>query len=130
MSLAWIKIFLVVSGVYDGVLGIVFFLIPATLYRFFAVTPPNHYAYVRFPALLLILFGVMFLRAAADPVGRRDVLLYGAGLKISYCAVVFWYQFRHAIPSIWIPFAYFDLAFLALFLLAWKATARPAQATA
>lgn len=130
MSLGWIKTFLVVSGLYDGILGIVFALIPATLYRVFAVTPPNHYAYVRFPALLLIVFGVMFLRAAADPVGRRDVLLYGAGLKISYCAVVFWYEFRHAMPSIWIPFAWLDVAFLILFLVAWKATARPVSVAA
>ncbi|MFP5237279.1 MAG: hypothetical protein ACLGSD_15380 [Acidobacteriota bacterium] len=128
MSFGWIKAFLVVSGIYDGVLGVVFFLIPATLYHFFAIAPPNHYAYVRFPALLLILFGAMFLRAAADPLGRRDVLLYGAGLKISYCAVVFWYEFRHAIPSIWIPFAWLDLAFLLLFLLAWRATAGAARA--
>lgn len=130
MSAGWIKPFLVVSGLYDLILGIMFALIPATLYHTFAVTPPNHYAYVRFPALLLILFGTMFLRAAGDPVGRRDVLLYGAGLKISYCAVVFWYQFRHAMPSIWIPFAWLDMAFLILFLVAWRATARSAPLAA
>jgi hypothetical protein len=130
MTARWVKIFLIVCAVYDGVIGAISFLVPRSLFHIFAVTPPNHWGYIRFPALLLIIFAAMFLRAAADPVARRDVILYGAALKLSYCGVVFWYQFRGNVPAIWVPFAYADLVFLVLFLLAWKTTAPSAKSAA
>lgn len=124
MSIRWIKILLVVCGVYDLLLGLVVTVAPAAFFRIAGVTPPNHYGYVQFPALLLIIFGAMFLRAAADPVGRRDVIVYGMALKASYSGLVFWYQLHGGVPALWIPWAWADLAFLVLFLLAWRSVRR------
>ena len=67
----------------------------------YGVEPPNHMAYVQFPALLLVLFAIMFYRIAMDPVRNRDLILYGCGLKISYCSLAFWYMFTTGIPSMW-----------------------------
>lgn len=127
MTAKWVKSFLVVCAIYDGVIGLALALVPALVFGMFHTALPNHLGYIRFPALLLIIFAAMFLRGAADPAARRDVICYGAGLKISYCALVFWYQFRGDVPAMWVPFAWADLVFLILFLLAWKSTAPSAQ---
>jgi hypothetical protein len=120
----WIRILLIVCGIYDGLLGIVVVIAPGALYRIFNVTPPNHYGYVQFSALMLIIFGVMFLRAAADPVGRREFIAYGIALKASYSGLVFWYQLHGGVPKLWIPWAWADLVFLVLFFMAWRQVAR------
>lgn len=124
MSIFWIKVVLIVCGIYDGLLGIVFFLVPATVFRVAGVTPPNHYGYVQFPALLLVIFGVMFLRTAVDPVAKREQIVYGMALKASYFGLVFWYQFHGGIPALWLPWAWADLAFFLLFLASWRSVSR------
>lgn len=115
----WIRWVFAGSALYDGVLGLVFLFAAARLFEAFRVTPPNHFGYVQFPALLLIIFAGMFAQIAADPLRRREWIPYGAGLKIAYCTVVFYHYILGSIPFIWVPFAYADLAFLALFILAW-----------
>jgi hypothetical protein len=114
----------VIAAVYDGILGLAFLLLPTQLFRLFDVTLPNHLGYVRFPAILLILFAAMFFQIAADPSGRRQMMPYGMGLKLAYCAVVFGYAVTGGIPFMWIPWAWADLAFLVLFVVAWRETAQ------
>ena len=89
------------------------------------VTPPNHPGYIRFPALILIIFGALFFQIAADPVRSRGLIWYGVALKVSYSGVVFWYQTHGGLPHFWVTFAWFDVAFLILFLLALR-TPKPA----
>jgi len=128
MNLKSIKTLYIVAGLYDGILGIAFFLMPAQIFAFYHVTPPNHLAYVQFPALLLMVFAVIFFRIAANPIRNRDQILYGCGLKISYCLMAFGYQITEGIPSMWIPWAWFDLAFLFLFITSWSSLAKQEQA--
>jgi hypothetical protein len=130
MSIGWIKVVLLVSGLYDGLVGVVFFLVPAALFRMAEVTPPNHFGYVQFPALLLIIFAAMFLRAARDPVAGRETLLYGMALKASYSGLVCWYQFHGGVPMLWIPWAWTDAAFFILFLVGWRQVSRRSQGDA
>ena len=122
-----IRALFVVAGLYDGILGLAFVFFPAAIFAHYGVTPPNHYAYVQFPALLLIVFAAMFFRIATDPVRHRELILYGCGLKLSYCGLAFWYQLQTGIPAMWIPWAWADLGFLALFVWAWAVTGRPAK---
>jgi hypothetical protein len=79
-------------------------------------------AYVQFPALLLLIFAAMFFRIASDPVRHRDLIPYGIALKVSYCSVAFWYYFTSVISNMWMPWAYADLVFLVLFIIAWIKT--------
>jgi hypothetical protein len=123
MSKLWIKVLFTIGGIYDALLGAAFLFCGAAIYHVTGVTPPNHFGYIQFPALLLIIFGVMFLRVAADPVKNRDLMLYGVALKASYSGVAFWHQLHGGIPTLFIPWAWADLVFLVLFLLAWKQTA-------
>jgi hypothetical protein len=118
----WIKVLFIIGGLYDGILGIAFLIIPGRLFQMFDVPPPNHFGYVKFPALLLIVFALMFFEIAGDPVKFRALIPFGIGLKIAYCSTVFWYDLTSGIPSMWMPWAWADLVFIALFLYALRAT--------
>jgi hypothetical protein len=61
----------------------------------------------------------MFLAVAINPSRNRNLIPYGALLKVSYCAVVFYHWLAGGIPDMWKPFAFCDLVFLALFILAY-----------
>jgi len=115
----WRKWLFTVAAIYDGLFGLIFFFFWRDVYRHFNVTPPNHEGYVKFPALLLIIFGAMFLQIARDPDRHRNLIAYGIALKVAYAGLVFWYQLTTpGIPAMWIPWAWADLVFLVLFVLA------------
>lgn len=114
----WIKPFFVVAGLYDAILGLLFLIIPLQLFKIANISPPNHTGYVQFPALLLIIFAIMFFNIAKDPISNKNLIMYGILLKLSYCSIVFTYKIMGQMPWMWMPFAYFDLAFLAVFIIA------------
>jgi hypothetical protein len=122
METRWLKPLFIIAGFYDAILAVAFLLFAPRIFQAFGVEPPNHIAYIQFPALLLIVFSIMFFRIASDPVRHRDLILYGIGLKISYCLTAFGHQLATGIPSMWIPWAWADLVFLALFIYAWRIT--------
>ena len=74
---ALLKPFFILAALYDAILGIAFLFFSAAIFQAFGVTPPNHLAYVQFPALLLLVFAAMFYRVATDPVRNRELILYG-----------------------------------------------------
>lgn len=121
MSKTWMKPLFLIAAFYDGILALIFLVAHESVFAFFEVTPPNHPAYVAFPALLLLIFSVMFLQIAKDPVRNRGLILYGMGLKVSYAGLAFWYQITMGIPSMWVPWAWFDLVFLVAFAIAYRA---------
>lgn len=126
MNGSWRKWLFYVAAIYDGVLGLTFVLFWPAVFRLFDVTPPNHGGYVQFPALLLIVFAFLFLRIARDPDANRGLIGYGIGLKAAYSGLVFGYQIMTGVPPMWIPWAWLDLAFLVLFVLARRpAAVRP-----
>jgi hypothetical protein len=127
MKTKWIRWFFGLAALYDGVLGALFLAAAPWLFELVKVTPPNHYGYVQFPALLLLVFAMMFARIACNPQRHRELMLYGAGLKAAYCGVVLYHYFLGNIPWVWVPFAYADLAFLVLFLVAWMQTQPPSN---
>lgn len=120
MSTKWMKIAFGVSAVYDGILGLAFLFLGPMIFDSFGIERPNHLGYVHFPSLLLLVFALMYWRIASDPVKFRHLIPYGIGLKVSYCIVVFYHWLTAGIPVMWIPFAWLDLAFLILFIQAWR----------
>ena len=70
-------------------------------------------------AATVVIFAAMFFRIAMDPVRFRELILYGVGLKVAYCSLVFKYAITEDVPAMWIPWAWLDLVFLVVFLLAW-----------
>ena len=124
MRLKWIKTLFVICGLYDGLLGLLFFFGHERIFALFGVEPANHPAYVEFPAILLVVFGAMFLHISTDPVRLRAMMPYGMALKVAYAGMAFWYQLTIGIPGMWLPWAWFDLLFLIAFVIAWRAVPR------
>ena len=118
----WIPILFYLAAAYDGVLGLVFAVVPWGPYQMMGITPPNHWGYVQFPALLLLIFGWMFFRIARDPVANRGLIPFGIALKAAYCITVFWYWATSGVPGMWKPFAIIDLVMGVLFVAAWVRT--------
>lgn len=108
-----------VAASYDGVLGAAFLFAGAAVFQWFGVTPPHHPGYVQFPAALLIVFALMFLAIAMNPLKNCNLIPYGILLKVSYCGVVLFYWLASGISDMWKPFFVFDLIFLILFAWAW-----------
>ena len=130
MQTKWMRVVFAAAGLYDGVLGLAFLFAPAWVFAMSHVEPPVHPAYVQFPALLLLVFAMMFFRLAADPVSRKELILYACAIKAAYFGIVLFYQATSGIPSMWLPWAWADLVFLVLFLLAgWQLRFAAAQRT-
>ena len=104
------------AALYDGLLGAAFLCAPEAVFRISAVTPPNHWGYVQFPAALLIIFALMFVAIARNPVQNRNLVIYGILLKAAYCSITFWYWFSDGVPALWKPFAVIDLVTGLLFV--------------
>jgi hypothetical protein len=116
------------SGIYDGLLGLIFLVTPASMFARFGVTPPNHWGYVQFGAAMLLIFGLMFLQVALKPAPNRNLIPYGILLKVAYAGTVFGYWFTQGLPDMWKPFAVIDAIFAVLFIWSWVKLGQPAAA--
>lgn len=124
MNIKLVKGLFLIAAIYDGVLGLVFLFKPGLAFEMFEVVPPNHFGYVQFSAVLLLIFAAMFLRVARDPVPNRFIMLYGVALKAGYSGLVFYYLLTTGVPAMWVPWAWADLVFLVLFYLSWQFTGK------
>lgn len=100
---------------YDFGLGVAFLAAGPAIYDAFKVPPPSHWGYVQFPALLLLVFGLMFLAVAVRPQANRRLIPYGMLLKASYAGVVLAHWLGGGVADMFKPFAILDLVWLALF---------------
>jgi len=130
MNISMVKFLFIIAAIYDGVLGFLFLFWPGLAFQIFEVAPPNHMAYVQFPAILLMIFAAMFYRVARDPISNRFIMLYGVALKTGYSGIVFYYMATSGVPAMWVPWAWVDLVFLVLFLVSWNFTGRLASKAA
>jgi hypothetical protein len=80
----WTKSLFVFAALYDGLLGLAFVFFPLAIFAYYGVEPPNHPAYVQFPALLLLIFAALFLRIAGNPVKNYHLIPYGIGQGFLY----------------------------------------------
>ena len=109
----------VIAGLYDLVIGVVFLFAGASIFEAAAVPAPNHWAYIQFASLLLIVFGTMFFTIAADPIAHRNLIPFGMLLKLSYTGLVAYYWVTAECPMLFKPFAIIDGIMFFLFLLAY-----------
>jgi hypothetical protein len=123
----WIAPLFWIAAIYDGVLGVLFLAAPSWMFTQLIVPPPNHMAYVQFPAALLIIFALIFSRIAQDSIAHRGQIVYGILLKVAYCGLAFYYWFTTDIPWIWKPFAWIDLVMGVLFVVAYFALSASPQ---
>lgn len=115
-----IRFFYFIAALYDGVLGLAFLFFPTQVFARLELEAPNHLGYIHFPAALLLVFAILFVSIARNPVANHNLIPYGILLKISYCGVVLFHWVSSGVPSIWKPFFFADLLFIALFLWTWR----------
>lgn len=126
----WITLLFVIAALYDAFLGAMFVIVPAFPFNLFGVAPPYHMGFVQFPGALLLIFGLMFVNIARNPVANRSLIVYGILLKVAYSGVSGWYWLSSDISGMWKPFCVIDLIMAVLFLWAYSAVApRLAPAT-
>ncbi|NLF68462.1 MAG: hypothetical protein GX575_05325 [Candidatus Anammoximicrobium sp.] len=123
----WISPLFWLTAAYDGLLGLAFLAAPGPLFELCQVTPPNHLGYVQFPAALLLIFGLMFVAIALDPVGKRHLIGYGILLKAAYCGVAGYHWAAAGIPGMWKPFVVIDLVMGLLFVGAYLSLGKAAS---
>jgi len=128
MNITMVKGLFVIAAIYDGILGLLFLFFPNLAFEMFEVIPPNHFGYVQFSAILLLIFAAMFYRVALDPIPNRFLMLYGVALKAGYSGLVFYYMWTTGVPAMWVPWAWADLAFMVLFLISWNYAERKSKA--
>lgn len=119
MSLQIIRAGFAIAGLYDFLIGLSFLVAGVKIFESAGVPPPNHWAYIHFASLLLMIFGVMFFAVAADPVANRNLIPFGVLLKLSYSGMVFYYWATAECPMLFKPFAVIDAVMMAFFLLAY-----------
>jgi hypothetical protein len=119
-----IKPLFFIGGVYDLVIGLAFLLSPYVIFNVLNITLPNHIGYVQFISAFLIVFGLMLLEVAREPVKGRNLIPYAAMIKIAYCAVVFGHYAQGNMPTPWLYFAFVDSLFLLAFVWAYVETGK------
>ena len=106
------------SALYDGLLGLAFLLAPGQIFDYLHVPPPNHFGYVQFAAMLLLIFAMIFYQIAREPLQKKDLIIYGILLKASYCSVTIVYWLQGTLPDIWKPFTICDAIMGILYIVA------------
>ena len=112
-----------VAAVYDFLLGLVFLCFGPRLFAAVGLSQPNHWGYIQFAALQLMVFAAMFAAIARDPLANRNLVPYGMLLKLAYVGLVSYYWATGDCPWIFKPFALVDAAMLVLFGIALRGPA-------
>ena len=128
MSDKAIRILFLVAALYDFVLGSAFLFAGPELFNRFSVPPPNHWGYISFCCLMLMIFGLMFLCVAINPRGYRCLIPFGILLKIAYSGIVGFYWATEGVPLAFKPFLVVDVLMLVLFAWAWLSLGKDAPA--
>lgn len=123
MQTLWLRPLIIVVGVYDGILALLFLLFWEAVFRACSLESPNHHGILHFSAILVLIVAAIFFRITLGPAESQDLIPYRIRFKtISSCAV-FDSQLSANGPFIWLSWTSVGLVFLVLFLIAYKLTA-------
>lgn len=114
-SLSLVRWLYSIASLYETVLGLAFLVAAPQIFRAAAITPPNHWGYVHFAAGLLVVFGLMFLAIARQPIENRNLVVYGILLKLCYVITVCYHWYAGGVPNMWKYFAAVDALFAIAF---------------
>jgi hypothetical protein len=121
LRIFFLRLIFALAAIYDFAIGAAFLFQGPRLFDLTNVPAPNHWGYIYFGALLLMVFGLMFLAVTLDPVQHRNLIPFGTLLKASYCGVVGYYWIQTDVPDLFKPFVYADgLMFVVFWLAYWQ----------
>lgn len=119
MAKIWIRLLFLVSALYDFLLGAAFLTSGPQVFERYSVPVPNHWGYIHFCCLMLVIFGLMFLMVAIRPVANRNLIPFGVLLKAAYVGTTGYYWVNGGIPWIFKPFTIVDAVMLVGFVWAY-----------
>lgn len=106
------------AGLYDIILGIVFFIFYRVIYDSFSVALPVNIAYIHITAAFVTVQGLMYYLVSQNLEKNRDMVKAGIAYKSVYIALVLYYLSINMLPHpMFALFAIFDVGFLAFFIL-------------
>ena len=120
MTRPFVRALFALAGCYDALIGLAFLVAGPWIFDRAGVPQPDHWGYIQFGALLLVIFGAMFFAIARDPVRNRNLMPFGMLLKLAYCGIVCYYWVTTGCPFLFKPFVAIDALMLILFLLAYR----------
>lgn len=125
MKREWIRPLFLVAAAYDLVLGLAFVVAFKPVMTAFNIELPNHDAYVQLPAAMIAIFGIGFWFVARAPERNRDIIKLGIMLKLAYSGIILAWYAKGMMPTMWVPFAFVDLVFMATFVAALRVLPAP-----
>ena len=94
------KLFFLVIGVYDVLLGGLFALFYKNIYAYLNIALPNHPGYIYVPALFLMSAGIGELLIARNLLRNVDLAIVRLLMKLSFALAVFYCYFKYGVPNI------------------------------
>ena len=126
MTILKVRLLFISAGMYDFTIGLTFLFFGARLFDAAGVPPPNHWAYIQFGSLMLVIFGWMFFAVARAPEANCNLIPYGMMLKLSYTCLAGYYWISTDCPMLFKPFAVIDAVMFVGFWMAYLACRRSA----
>lgn len=99
------KIYFVVVGIYDVLLGGAFALFYKSIFGALSIALPNHPGYIYVPALFLISGGIGEFLIARNMLKNVDLVIMRLLMKLSFAIAVFYAYFTGGIPNIFLIIA-------------------------
>lgn len=94
------KLFFIVVGVYDVLLGGSFALWYKNIFAYLKIALPNHPGYIFIPALFIIAGGIGEFLIAKNLLRNVDLAMIRLLMKLSFAIAVFYSYFKFGIPTI------------------------------
>lgn len=128
--LGFYRKFFLFAAIYDGLLGLSFFLFYPRIYAWFGITLPNHPGYVQLPALFIAIMGLADYYVYRDMMRNRDIVKIRILMKLAYSLSCFYHYFFGSLPVLWVNIAVFNFIFLVPYVLFLRASAASAASEA
>ena len=116
-KLGFYRKFFLFAAIYDGLLGLAFFLFYPRIYAWFGITLPNHPGYVQLPALFIAIMGLADYYVYRDMVRNRDIVKIRILMKLAFSLSCFYHYFFGSLPTLWVNIAVFNVVFLVPYFL-------------
>ncbi|MBU0671688.1 MAG: hypothetical protein KJ732_01525 [Candidatus Margulisbacteria bacterium] len=123
----WIKILFAYVGVVEFAVGLPFLLLPGPVFSLAGIPLIDRLEFVQFPALLIMVFGLMMLNIARDPVRHQQLIIYCCLFKAAFIYVVVFNWLTKGLPLLWLLFASLDAIYLIGFIIAYLKLKQPSS---
>lgn len=94
------KLFFIVMGIYDVLLGGTFALFYKNIYAYLNIALPNHPGYIFVPALFIVVGGIAEFLIARNLLRNVDLTIVRLLMKLSFVVAIFYSYFKFGVPAI------------------------------